>query len=162
MIKLSKKIEYSLMALKYMSSKPEGHLVTVREICDDLKIPFDTVSKVMQNLNNNDLLSSVKGTRGGYTIVKDLRKVSFSDLSEIVEGKKNTMSCLTSKGTLCELHDHCNVIGPIDHLSRKVAELLSKLSIQEILFGENTETCPIDMMGMTSKTLETEKEIVHD
>ena len=39
MLKLNRKVEYGLVALKHMATKPEGALTSVREICDRFGTP---------------------------------------------------------------------------------------------------------------------------
>lgn len=152
MIKVSKKIEYSLMALKYLANKgifenpTEDQLTTARELEEQFSVPFDTMAKVLQILNSKKILGSIKGTKGGYFLKKDLSHVSYAELIEFIEGKKSSMVCLTSKGTICELHNQCNIITPLDFLNRRVSELFRSLSISDILFGEkiNNQNCPVE------------------
>ena len=136
MIKINKKIEYALMALKYMSRRKEGELTSAREICDQFKTPFDTTAKVLQLMNNQGLLNSTKGIKGGYSLAVPLSHVTFSQLSEIIEGKNKTGSfCQSSKGR-CDLYESCNIVTPIDLLSKKVNEFLSGLTLEELLLNE--------------------------
>ena len=68
MLKINKKVEYALMALKFMAEeKAIGKITSAREICDKFNTPFDTTAKVMQAMNHHKILNSVKGTKGGYT-----------------------------------------------------------------------------------------------
>jgi len=132
MLKLNRKIEYSLMALKIISNKNNGELTSAREISHILKTPFDTISKVLQILNKHEIVSSIKGTNGGYTLTRDLQLLNFVELSNIIEQKKGVNQCISSTSK-CSLYDSCNIITPIDNLNKKVNHLLEQLSIKEIL-----------------------------
>lgn len=134
MFKISKKVEYSLMALKYIADKKE--LTTARELETQFNVPFDTMAKVLQQLNSKGVLESIKGTKGGYLLTQDLYKLTYAQLVEFIEGKKSMMVCLTSKGTICDKHNTCNIISPLDYLNRKTSAFYSQLTIGEILFGE--------------------------
>ncbi|MEQ1878342.1 MAG: Rrf2 family transcriptional regulator, partial [Bdellovibrionia bacterium] len=74
MLKITRKIEYSLMALRHMASKYQGELTTAKEVCDSYKTPFDVTSKVMQTMAQKGLLKSTPGAHGGYLSLKDLSK----------------------------------------------------------------------------------------
>ena len=100
------------MALKFMASKSEDELTSAREICEQFNTPFDTTAKVMQVMNSNDILTSVKGIKGGYQIAKPLSEITFFELAQMIEGKKLGNPCLTSKGTLCDLYQNCNIADP--------------------------------------------------
>ena len=134
MFKISKKVEYSLMALKYIADKKE--LTTARELETQFNVPCDTMAKVLQQLNSKGVLESIKGTKGGYLLTQDLYKLTYAQLVEFIEGKKSMMVCLTSKGTICDKHNTCNIISPLDYLNRKTSAFYSQLTIGEILFGE--------------------------
>ncbi len=133
MLKITKKVEYALIILKYMGERPKGAFYSAREICDHFNIPFDTTAKVMQSLNNRDILTSLQGANGGYQLSKNLSEITFLEIEEIIEGKSSELFCNTTKG-LCYLHPSCNIISPVDRLNRKVKKFLSDLSIEELLF----------------------------
>ena len=140
MLKINKKVEYALMALKFMAERQDGKLTTAREICDHFNTPFDTVAKVMQSLNNHDILNSVKGIKGGYQLNTNLNKLTYKEIEKIIEGKLDTNACKSTKG-LCELYQTCNIITPVEKLRAQVDHFLSHLTLQELLIdgGENCE-----------------------
>src|SRR5262245_46822905 len=133
MLKITKKVEYALIVLKYMGERPRGDFHSAREICDHFRLPFDTTAKVMQSMNNREILTSLQGANGGYQLTSDLSKITFLELEEIIEGKSRDLFCQSAKG-LCYLHPSCNIISPVDRLNRKVKNFLSELSIEDLLF----------------------------
>lgn len=133
MLKINKKVEYALMVLKFMADKPTQTLTSAREVCDELKTPFDTTAKVMQIMNNNDILKSVQGIKGGYTLSIELEKITYSELVRIIEGKKDIgRACTSAKGT-CELFGQCNIITPVKILNKKLNLYLDNLTLKELL-----------------------------
>ena len=140
MLKINRKVEYALMALKFMSEKSEENLTSAREVCDQFSTPFDTTAKVMQSMNQYGILKSVKGTKGGYFLSKSLSQITYMDLTRIVEKKDNSNVCMGNKG-LCELYSSCNIVDPIEKLNRTLNEYLEKLTIAELFetsFGKQT------------------------
>ena len=132
MIKINKKVEYALIALKHMALKAPSELTSAREISDKYRTPFDTTAKIMQNLNRARILSSNQGVKGGYTLSKSLKSINYIELSEIVERKQFDFSCEGPKG-LCEMFDCCNIKNPINALNFKLKEFFLKVSIHELL-----------------------------
>ena len=133
MLKINKKTEYALMALKFIGERENGALVTVREICDVLKTPFDTTAKVMQAMNHHGILKSMQGIRGGYTLSKPLTEISYMEITKIAEGIQEEGVCQTNKG-LCCLHATCNIVTPIDRLHNKLISFLDQVSLNELFF----------------------------
>tara|TARA_B100000287_G_C20208373_1_gene613079 strand:- start:75 stop:548 length:474 start_codon:yes stop_codon:yes gene_type:complete len=133
MLKINKKTEYALMALKIMGEKTEDSIVTVREICDVLKTPFDTTAKVMQSMNHHGIVKSIQGLRGGYTLNKNLSEITFMEITKIAEDIREENFCQSNKG-LCNLHSTCNIITPIDRLNSKIMTFLGQVSLKELFF----------------------------
>jgi Rrf2 family protein len=136
MLKINKKVEYALMALKFMADKnDQTHLVSAREICDEFQTPFDTTAKVMQVMNSHDILKSVKGIKGGYSLNKSLSHVTYMQLVRMIEGREEIgRVCTNHKGT-CELIGKCNISTPVESLNRKLNGFLENLTLAELLQG---------------------------
>ncbi len=140
MLKINKKVEYALMALKYISDKEETRLVSAREICDEFQTPFDTTAKVMQVMNNHGVLKSVKGIKGGYSLLRPLEKISYMELVQMIEGKDELgKACFSVKGK-CELFEKCNIVTPVEQLNQKLNSYLMTLTLNELLNGTKFTT----------------------
>ena len=70
MIRLSKKVEYGLIAIRHIATKPLGEIVTAKEIAETYGIPYELLSKVLQKLTKSGLISSHQGMRGGYALAR--------------------------------------------------------------------------------------------
>lgn len=141
MLKINKKVEYALMALKFIADKSSAHqgegpaaLTSAREICDEFNMPFDTTAKVMQLMNNQEILKSVKGIKGGYFLNKDLSKITYMSLVRLIEGKEVGRVCVTDKGS-CEFLGKCNITTPVEFLNRKLNAFLETLTLADLLLG---------------------------
>lgn len=134
MIKINRKVEYALMVLKFMKGKGPDELTTAREVCDKYHTPFDTTAKVMQLMNNADLLHSHKGVKGGYTLSRDLSEISYVDLVQMIEGKSFMMDCHEGP---CDLFKSCNIAQPIRRLNDYIINIFSTLTLSEILADDN-------------------------
>lgn len=140
MLKINKKVEYALIALKFMADKATDHesheapLTSAREICDVFHTPFDTTAKVMQLMNNQDILKSTKGIKGGYSLNKDLKEITYMNLVRMIEGKTVGRVCVTDKGT-CELFGKCNIATPVKLLNKKMNGFLENLTLADLLIG---------------------------
>ena len=77
MLRLSKKADYALMAMRHLSLKTSGAASTsAREIAEQYDIPIELMAKVLQRLVRTGLLVSTQGTRGGYTLSRPPAAIS--------------------------------------------------------------------------------------
>lgn len=133
MNKINRKLEYALMALKYMSKKIPGELTSAKEVSDAFSTPFDATARVMQQMaQKGGILRAEYGASGGYQITKDLAKVSMHDLVEIIDGPTALVKCL-HKEAPCEIQGTCNIVSPVTTLNNKLVEFYKSLSLKELL-----------------------------
>lgn len=133
MIKVQRKIEYALMALKVMSLKRPGELTSAKEVADSVHAPFDVMARVLQLLAQKSILRAEQGAQGGYQITRDLSKVTMHDLVTLLQGPVEITKCL-QKDEACEIQGSCNIISPMQNLNQKLNEFYRALSVQEVLF----------------------------
>lgn len=134
MMKLNRKVEYALIALKYMSSKKPGQLTSAKEIADRHGSPFDATSRVLQVMAQNGVLKSEQGPQGGYLIVRDLTKISFFQLHEMILGPLGITKCLVKTGEIdCGLVSKCNIMTPVKNLNSKLMDFLKSLPVAELV-----------------------------
>jgi DNA-binding IscR family transcriptional regulator len=89
----------------------------------------------MQILAQHGVLISEQGAHGGYMIGRDLSRLSFSELSEILLGKVAIARCLgdSSDESACEMRGSCNIVSPVQMLNRKLNEFYRGLSVSDLL-----------------------------
>ncbi|MNL23411.1 transcriptional repressor NsrR [compost metagenome] len=139
MNKINRKVEYALMALKYMSQKIPGELTSAKEVSDAFHTPFDATARVMQQMaSKGGILRAEYGASGGYQITKDLAKISMHDLVEIIEGPTALVKCL-HKEAPCEIQGTCNIVSPVTTLNQKLIEFYKGLSLKELLVAKSSE-----------------------
>ena len=132
MQRLNRKVEYALMALKVMAPKRQGELTTAKEIAESCGCPFDATARVLQTLAQCGILHSEQGAYGGYQLRKDLSKLSFYELTEVILGPVSAAKCLYGN-EICDLKSSCNIVSPMTLFNRKLAEFYQGLSVGELL-----------------------------
>ncbi|HQP10718.1 MAG TPA: Rrf2 family transcriptional regulator [Candidatus Omnitrophota bacterium] len=133
MFKMNRKMEYALIALKYMSTKTPGQLTSAKEICDYYETPFDPTSRVLQIMTQNGVLSAAQGAKGGYQIIKDLSNVSTRELSDMIVGPIEITSCVRSNSSNCNFSSKCHMIGSMVKLNDRIQSLFDKISVADLI-----------------------------
>ena len=138
MLKINRKIEYALIALKHMSHKAPGQITSAKEICDSYNTPFDPTSRVLQIMTQHEILRAEQGAHGGYQILKDLSKVSVGQLSDMIIGPIQIANCFHGNYSQCELTHSCSVIGPMLNLNEKISQLFHSLRVTDLIETHHT------------------------
>src|SRR3990167_11140570 len=103
MLRLSKKADYALMAMKHLALLSDRGSSSANEIAGQYDIPIELRAKVLQRLVRRGLLASHQGTRGGYRLSKPSRDISVADIIQAIDGPLTVTACSTEA-------EHC---GPV-------------------------------------------------
>ncbi len=133
MLKVNRKVEYGLIALKHMNGTPKGELSTVREICERYGTPFDPLAHVLRTLNAEGVLQSEQGAHGGYRIAGNLEDLSFADLIELIEGQLGFTDCLKSGDCACTIAERCNIVSPMHTINKRLLNFLRAITLAELV-----------------------------
>ncbi len=133
MFKVNRKIEYALMALKYMGTKGSGDLTSAKEICSVYQTPFDPTSRVLQVMTQNGVLQAEQGAYGGYQIIKDLTKISLRELSDMIIGPIEITNCVQGDDSQCIISETCQISEPMGTLNDKVIGFFNGIKISDLI-----------------------------
>lgn len=143
MLKLNRKVEYGLVAMKHMRGKPMGELTSVREICDVYNTPFDPVAHVLRILNTEGIVKSEQGAHGGYRLTRDLSKVHLAGFIEMIEGRLTWTDCAKDeKERRCGISESCNISEAMCAFNDKLLGFLRSVTLSELLGDEGNSGGP--------------------
>ena len=133
MLKINRKIEYALIALKHMSNKSPGQLTSAKEICGLYHTPFDPTSRVLQIMAKNGILHAEQGAKGGYQIVKDLSKISARELSDMIIGPIKITNCAHDDFSECDISSKCLISDSMINLNESIRNLFDAITIANLI-----------------------------
>ncbi len=131
MTKLNRKVEYSLMALKYLGGKGLEK-VTAKEVSESLHASFDVMARVMQVMAQKGVLVSEQGASGGYRLGPKVEDITLYELVEMIEGPTALVKCISDEGT-CDIQSSCNIVSPVKALNEKLSDFYKKISVRELV-----------------------------
>jgi len=131
MLRLSKKADYALMAMKHLAQRGDAGSSSAREIAEQYAIPIELMAKVLQRLVRAGLLASHQGTRGGYQLVRKPEFISVADVIQAIDGPVQVTACSTEEGT-CEQYAKCNVRDPLWRVRERILTALGECTIAEL------------------------------
>lgn len=132
MFKIHRRIEYALLALKYMSRKFPGQITSAKEICEHFHIPFDPTSRVLQIMAQKQIVKAEQGARGGYQIIQDLSKITMQELSQMLVGPFQVTACLEGKDALCEARETCEISNAMFGLNQRVQQFFASITVADM------------------------------
>lgn len=99
-LKISEAASLAIHALGYLAKREDGP-ITSREIAARFEISEAHLAKVLQRLVKVELLHSVRGPRGGFTLTRSPETVTLLEIFEAIEGRFEPDQCLLSSA-ICD------------------------------------------------------------
>jgi len=152
MLKLTKKADYGLMALKYLAEHPEMPAVSAKDVADAYGIPAQLLAKVLQRLTKTGLLRSHAGMNGGYALAREARQISAFEVIHAIDGPFFITSC-TKGAKACELTPSCTIKEPLARVNDTIAGVLKSISIQDLAEHEHPAEHSRPAHGLVTLTL---------
>jgi len=132
LLRLSKKADYALIAMKHLAQKMSGAPSTsAREIAEQYDIPIELMAKVLQRLVRTGLLVSTQGTRGGYALSRPSPSISIADVIEAIDGPFTVTACSTQNNG-CEQYNKCSIRDPLWQIKERIVAALGTVTIAEM------------------------------
>ena len=130
MLKLTRKTEYALIALRHLRFIGKDNVVSAKEIANQYNIPKPLLAKVLQDLARQSLIEPIQGPRGGYKLKAKLDSFSMTEFFELMEGPWGIMDCYFDSN--CELVETCNIRSPIQRLNESMRTMFDKMTINDV------------------------------
>lgn len=92
---LSKRSQYALRALGYLTEKYKKGPVLISEISKKKKIPLKFLENILLELKKIGVLDSKKGKGGGYFLSKDPKNIRVADVIRQVNGPIAMLPCVS-------------------------------------------------------------------
>lgn len=131
-MRFSRTAEYALLAIEHMVrvDRFSDAAVSVRDISKIYRIPYALLAKVMQRLAKHGFVEATRGTKGGYLLMRDARKISVAEIIEIFDGPTVIAQCFSAES--CPQSSNCLIQSPFAELNSKINELLQETTISDL------------------------------
>ena len=108
-----------------------GNGINAVKIAEITGFSKNHIAKVLQRLVKNDVLKSVRGPSGGFSMKMDPKNVSLLDIYQLIEGQLDVGDCPLSYD-LCGF-DRCLMGTVVNRLTAEFKKFLSEQTLQSYL-----------------------------
>jgi Rrf2 family protein len=131
MLRLSKKADYALLAMRHLAATNGQGTTSARELAETYAIPPELLAKVLQRLVRGRLLESQHGIRGGYLLARPAESISVADVIQAIDGPLTVTAC-SEVDHSCEQYAKCNIRDPLWRIKDRIVSALAATSVAEL------------------------------
>lgn len=131
MLRMSKLTDYGTVVLAELANGRAG-FVSAAEVAQATGLGLPTVSKLLKILAKASLVTSTRGTRGGYRLAREAARISAADVIDAFEGPVSITECSASDSH-CGLESVCSVGSAWQRINVAIRRALDEISLEDLL-----------------------------
>lgn len=130
MFRLSKLADYATVLMASLS-QDEGGLLSAQALAERTRLELPTVSKLLKQLAQADLVVSTRGASGGYRLSRPAADITIADIIAAIEGPLGMTECSIHSG-LCGRENYCTVSSNLRKISAAVEGALRAVTLVDM------------------------------
>ena len=135
MLTLSNKIMYSIEAVVDIAYHSNGRPVQSQRISSRQRTPSRYLEQSLQKLVKANILTGVRGPRGGYQLARERRRISVGEIVRIVTDLETENAV---ENTLTDSEISGKVLNPMwGKIQNTILEQLDKITIEDLCIKAN-------------------------
>jgi len=137
MMELTRKGEYAIRGIIYLAQQPPGRVSLISEIAAAAEVPQTFLAKIFQSFAKLGLVTSSRGTGGGFVLARPASSITLREVVEAVEGPIVPNRCLL--GRPCDRDGTCRVHGIWKQVQTGVVNILDSVTIDTLAKRHNRD-----------------------
>jgi Rrf2 family protein len=130
-MQITRATDYAVRVMVHLASIPQGEIIPISELVHASKVRSSFLSKVLQRLVTAGLVSSQRGTGGGFCLRVPREKTTLLDVVEAMEGPLQLNVCVGSAQG-CARKASCDVSPYWQKAQNALSKVLASVTIAEL------------------------------
>jgi len=130
MLRISRLTDYGTMVLAELAAR-RPQLCSAGQVSDMTRIAHPTVSKLLKALARAGLVTSERGSHGGYTLSRPAEEINAAQILDALEGPLSITECSASDGH-CDFEPWCHVGTAWQRINERIRDALGEVSLAEL------------------------------
>ena len=130
MLRISKLTDYGTVVLAHLAGA-SGAVCSAAEVSDTTGIAVPTVSKLLKSLARAGVVTSTRGTNGGYQLARPAHEISAASVIDALEGPVSITECSASDSH-CDYESVCNVGNAWQRINVAIRRALEDINLADL------------------------------
>ena len=137
-MKLTTKGRYAVMAMADLASYSNRRPISLTEISLRQKISLSYLEQLFLKLKKKELVKSVRGSNGGYILIKPASEIKLSNIIFAVDEKIKTLNCKKDSRKGCNHKSvKCITHNLWDDLEQHINSFFESIKLEDLVKKNN-------------------------
>lgn len=133
-MKISLRAQYAIEAMVYLAHLSNGNPIQSKVIAGKIGTTESYLEQIFFKLRKADLITSVRGTKGGYLIKKPLEEITVRQILIGVDERMTLVPCVGVESTCnCKLGDICTTKKLWQKMNESVEVQTEQVTVLQLL-----------------------------
>jgi FeS assembly SUF system regulator len=151
MLRISKLTDYATVVLASLANEPATRF-TAAEVAERTRLSATTVSKLLKILQRGGLVTSTRGSLGGYQLARTPQEISAASILDALEGPLALTEC-SSDHSSCGIEGTCRVGNAWQRVNGAIRGALNEISLAQLAGIERTAMRAPDLAASLKPTV---------
>jgi len=130
MLRISKLTDYGTVILATLAAAPERRH-TASEVAERTHLGVPTVSKLLKSFHRAGIVTSERGTRGGYQLAKPAGRITAAAIIDAIDGPVAITEC-SGNHSACDLETTCRTGGAWQRINGAIRRSLDEITLAQL------------------------------
>ena len=132
-MRLSTRGQYGVRALVQLAANYDKGPMPLREISNNENISYQYLEQIFLDLKKEELVRSVRGARGGYSLAREPKEITVGDIIRSLEGPIGPVDCVKEEDSKsCERSSICVSRNVWKKLRDRMTEVLDEFTLKDL------------------------------
>ena len=132
-MKVSTKGRYALRLMLDLAFYNTGEPVSLKDIAKRQEISEKYLEQIIAQLNRAGLVRSIRGAKGGYTLVGKPEEYTVGQILRVTEGDLTVIECLSNGAPTCERLDNCVTVKVWRKLNDAINSVVDGITLADLM-----------------------------
>ncbi len=132
MLRISKLTDYGTLIMTHMARVPD-RMHSAAGLAETLGLGLPTASKVLKALGRHELVTSLRGAHGGYTLARPAHAITVADIIDALEEQPFGLTECSATSGLCEMETGCGIRSNWLRINNVVRRALEDVSLADMV-----------------------------
>jgi FeS assembly SUF system regulator len=131
LIRLSKLTDYAVVMLSHMAAR-EGQVYTAARLAERTSVPEPTAAKILKVLARACVLTSQRGSNGGYELARPASDITVAEIIVALDGPIALAACVEGSADHCGVETLCSMRGNWNKVNRAIRNALEEITLADM------------------------------
>ena len=132
MFRVTKLADYGVLMMAQFAASPHD-TKCAKDIAESVGLPLPMAGKILKILAREGLLSSHRGSKGGYSLAHQPEEISVAAVIGALQGPIAVTECTDTVNGKCDRKQDCPMSANWHRINHAIREALEKISLIDMM-----------------------------